>query len=200
MHNLRTTRAYRVLLPGVLVGLLACASSASGHGFSITAAARGKTIHGEVRYQGGIAAPDVSIEATDPDGTRLGQTTTDDDGRFTLPVAYRCEHRLRATTSDGHQQTCVVPVEDLPDDLPAPGAKPEVSRPKPSAAHTHDHGHAEETVDEQIADAVGKQLAPLHREIAELKTRLRFQDILGAVGYILGLMGISFYFLGTRKK
>ncbi|NQV23281.1 MAG: hypothetical protein HQ518_02845, partial [Rhodopirellula sp.] len=33
----------------------------------------------------------------------------------------------------------------------------------------------------------------------ELREELRWQDIIGGVGYILGLMGIVFYFLGVRR-
>ena len=45
-----------------------------------------------------------------------------------------------------------------------------------------------------------KQLAALRRELAEFKEKQRFQDVLGGIGYLLGLAGVAFYFLGVRRS
>ena len=51
-----------------------------------------------------------------------------------------------------------------------------------------------------IETAVSQRIRPLQREIADLKEEIRFHDILGGIGYIVGTAGIVFYFLGVRKR
>ncbi|HOU21896.1 MAG TPA: hypothetical protein PKX16_06700 [Kiritimatiellia bacterium] len=48
--------------------------------------------------------------------------------------------------------------------------------------------------------ALQKQIVELRRDLAARDDRTRLRDILGGIGYILGLMGLAFYFLGTRRK
>ena len=40
----------------------------------------------------------------------------------------------------------------------------------------------------------------LRRDVAQMNQRLRWQDLVGGVGYILGLIGIAAYFLGARRR
>jgi len=58
----------------------------------------------------------------------------------------------------------------------------------------------EEALTRKIEAAVAKRIRPLVREISELKEEVRFHDILGGIGYILGLAGVAFYFLGVRRR
>ena len=58
----------------------------------------------------------------------------------------------------------------------------------------------EEALTRKIEAAVAKRIRPLVREIGELKEEVRFHDILGGIGYILGLAGVAFYFLGVRRR
>lgn len=51
-----------------------------------------------------------------------------------------------------------------------------------------------------IEQSVAKRVRPLQREIADLKETIRLHDILGGIGFIMGLAGITFYFLGIRKR
>ena len=47
---------------------------------------------------------------------------------------------------------------------------------------------------------MARQLAGLRADLDRYKNELRLRDVLGGVGYILGIMGIVFYFLGVRRK
>ena len=57
-----------------------------------------------------------------------------------------------------------------------------------------------EELESMIGAAVAMRLRPLVREIRDLKDEIRLHDILGGIGYIVGLAGVAFYFLGTRKR
>jgi nickel transport protein len=79
----------------------------------------GANIEGEAYYQGAKAAG-AKVEVFAPDGKKLGETKTNDDGIFTFKAEYRCDHRF-VVTDLGHRASATVPAEDLPDDLPAYG-------------------------------------------------------------------------------
>ena len=51
-----------------------------------------------------------------------------------------------------------------------------------------------------VEQAVAKRIRPLERELRSLKEEVRFHDILGGIGYIAGIAGVTFYFLGVRKR
>jgi hypothetical protein len=36
--------------------------------------------------------------------------------------------------------------------------------------------------------------------LAECKSRLRVRDVLGGIGWLVGLAGIAYYYLGVRRK
>lgn len=57
-----------------------------------------------------------------------------------------------------------------------------------------------EALQGMIEAAVAQKLRPLQREIVELREEIRLHDILGGIGYIVGIAGISFYFLGVRRR
>lgn len=50
-----------------------------------------------------------------------------------------------------------------------------------------------------IEEAVHRQLQPLARKIEHMEDRIRWSDVLGGIGYIIGLTGMGFYLLGMRK-
>jgi len=51
-----------------------------------------------------------------------------------------------------------------------------------------------------IESAVSKRMRPLERQISEFRDEVRMSDILGGIGMIMGFAGLTFYFLGVRKK
>ncbi|MCS7305470.1 MAG: carboxypeptidase-like regulatory domain-containing protein [Thermoguttaceae bacterium] len=51
-----------------------------------------------------------------------------------------------------------------------------------------------------IEEAVRRQIAPLASRLEQMEDRLRWSDVLGGIGYIVGLTGLGFYLLGMRKS
>jgi len=72
--------------------------------------------------------------------------------------------------------------------------------PKRNAGNTRDRADQPADIADVVSRAVSRQIAPLRRELHELKERERLQDILGGVGYLIGIAGIAFYFLGARRN
>ena len=48
--------------------------------------------------------------------------------------------------------------------------------------------------------ALGRQIRGLREQIEGYQEQVRFRDVLGGIGYIFGVAGIAFYFLGRRQQ
>ncbi len=166
---------------------------ALAHKTSVFAHAHGKEIHGEVTADGDMPLGEAKITAYDPLGLILGETVADAEGQFTLTVTRRCDWKIVAS-GGGHMASYTVPMDELPSDLPT----------GPTTAHdrSHDDGHSHAVASEEPAEGDAElydQVVALRQDIRKLQEELRWQDIVGGVGYILGLMGVTFYFLGSRR-
>ena len=86
------------------------------------------------------------------------------------------------------------------------GAVFESETEKPSEHGAGQHVHAA-THTGHAADASAEEFEELHDEIAHLEERLiahdqrvRMTDIVGGIGYIVGITGAAYYYLGSRRK
>jgi len=212
MTRLRTdTAALRVLLPAAAFLLLAGAP-ACAHKMKIFAAAEGNQIRGYAYFVPSGRARNATIRVSDPSGRPLGETTTNERGEFAFEATCRCDHVLALDSADGHAAKFTVEADELPDDLPAPGASarrpPEKSPAGPAAGATTTDARrvVVGAVEEQLGalraeiDRLRVQIRKHREEIGRYEDRVRLHDILGGVGYILGVAGIAFYFLGVRRR
>lgn len=198
----------KLTLVAVWVLLAVFARSAEAHKINVFAYAEGQTIHGEAYARGGEAIRDAKIEVFDPADSmkKLGETVTDDDGNFTFEARHRSDHRFVLSTADGHEAEFTVKADELPPTLPASGGAPapqaETPPTEPLPAEPTPEVESTDNADSVQAevDSLTRQIVQLRREMQEFQQKLRFSDILGAIGYIVGVMGLSFYFLGVKKK
>jgi nickel transport protein len=160
--------------PVILGILLLSPSPAWAHKLNLFAHVEGATIQGKAYFSGGTAAQGVKVVAFDPAGKELGQTTTDTEGKFTMKPGGRCDHRLVVRTDDGHAAEFTVPAAELPEG---------------DAVRANDN-----------IDALTQQVVRLREDLNEYEQRLRFRDVLGGIGYIVGVSGVAFYFLGARRN
>ena len=97
--------------------LLVSPLAAWAHGLHLDVyVVEGATIEGEAYYHGAKAVG-AKVEVFAPDGKKLGETKTDEEGLFIFKAEFRCDHRFVVTDS-GHRATATIPAEDLPGGLP----------------------------------------------------------------------------------
>ncbi len=173
------------------------AANARAHKLNVFASAEGKTIRGKAYFQGGAPARNVTVTAFGPTGEAVARTKTDDAGRFFIEADKRGDYRLLAETVDGHGGEYTLRESALPNDSPAPAGS---ARPLPETA-------SPTMADATPASASGEELAALRAEVVHLEEqllayedRIRLTDILGGVGYIVGITGAAYYYLGTRRR
>ncbi|MGQ3676213.1 cobalt ABC transporter permease [Xanthobacter sp. TB0139] len=188
------------LFSGIVALLLALSTPAFAHKVIASVYAEGDVISGDIGFSNGDMAQDVPVEIFDPQGNRLGEVKTDEDGLFTFRPTRAVAHIFRANLGGGH----VAEVRMEADELPA------ISGAAPAAAPAVQAGAAaslEETPtaltmaaqEKLIATVVQKQIVPLRREIAAYQEKTNLQNVLGGIGYILGLFGLGFYLAARRK-
>ena len=151
------------------------------------------------------------------DGRELLQGRTDDQGRFAfaVPDAVRQGHGLRIAidAGEGHANDWIMEASEISGTAaPATGsgqadARPAAARtgavPAPPGTHA---GAREQPVTAPevraiVAEALNTGLAPLRRELAALSAPgPDVRDIVGGLGWIMGLAGIACYALARRRE
>jgi nickel transport protein len=194
------------LLTTFFSALLLVPATAEAHKLNVfaTVSSDGKTIEGNAFFRGGGKAQNATVTAFDPSGKELGRTTTDAEGDFHLSVAARCDVKLVVDAGDGHGETFNIPAAEFSKDPPAAGAEPAENPPATAAVPASSGNSSTSSADANPdvstkINALHNQIVQLRKDLNAAENRLRFRDILGGIGFILGLSGAAFYFLGSRR-
>lgn len=207
----------------VVMVLAILAGRAQAHKLHVFAAVDGKMIRGEIYFRGGGAAARVQVKALGPGGQVLGQTTTDDRGKFALPVRFRCEHRVVADAGEGHTAEYRIAEQELPVDLPAQSAAGAQADSATSSAPgglraegwplVEATGKQSGAGEGQLAvrsagqgadlgasiEALRIQVLDLRGDFDAFRQEIRVRDVLGGIGYILGVAGVVLYVVCRRR-
>jgi hypothetical protein len=143
---------------------LACAVPALAHNMKIFATTSGTAITGKVYFVGGSAAMAVPVTLRDADGKTLATLTTAADGSFSFSPVPAQVASVVAEGGDGHMAEFPLTTSALASAAPAAAAPAE--------------------------DALAQGQLRLEERIDALENTLRLHDVLGGLGYILGLFGL----------
>ena len=200
-------RAAAVLSVFVLLALHAGPGMA--HRLNVFAFADGSTIVGSAYFSGGGAPAGAAVTILGPDGAALGETVTDEAGAFSFEAEQRTDHRISVETADGHAADFLMAATELPAGLPTPNGVMSTRAVAVSEAGTREPtgiaGAAESAIDEAalealVARAVQQQIRPLREQLLAYGDRVRLNDILGGIGYIVGIFGAAAYLLSLRRR
>ncbi len=208
----------------VFCAYLLSARATQSHTMYLFATQRGDWVEGKVYFRGGSGAAGAKVEVYDPDGTALQELVCDDEGRFRFPFSRPGKLRLVGRLEDGHsteyqlEVTGVPPSDAVPDGSSRLAAPPTADRgdSEPSAGATAEPApRAEDSrgkrpgAEAALADELGRlrqaverlqdEIVRLREDIDVLRHTAGWKDVLGGVGYLLGLTGIAFYFLARRR-
>ncbi|MFU0842817.1 MAG: hypothetical protein ACFWTZ_09505 [Burkholderia sp.] len=193
--------------------LSAAAASAFAHRVNVFAWVDGSDVVTESKFSNGTKVRGGRITVTDSKtGKTIAEGTTDDKGelRFAIPQAVLAERpdlRIVLEAGEGHRGEWTIEGRDLPGgaaEAPAaPASTPKGSSPAAglAAAPAASKAAAPAAIDEAelarlIDERLSAQLAPVKRDLAELKQRdgITVTDIVGGLGWIFGLFGVAAYF------
>ena len=202
----------RVMLEVVRSSLLlvlltvSAASPAEAHRLKAFASVEGTTINGSAYFPGMGVARGVEVRVLAPDGTLLAKTTTNDQGHFTVTARQRIDHRVVVDSGDGHRAEYLVRAGELPESLaaspgvPADAAAAVASAPAPLAAAAVPVATAiGPELEAAIDRAVARHVRPLREQIDAFQSAIGFRDVLGGLGWIVGVTGIVLWLIARRN-
>ena len=185
--------------------VLLAAPQAMAHRANIFAWEDGGNIRVECSFSGGKPAMNAPITVTDvASGEELAKFKTDGEGMGAFPIpdkarANRLDLRLELMAGEGHRGEWVITADEYlgaaPDAAGADAASD--TQATQTAAAPAGAPAATAAVDEAalkriVDDALAKRLAPINRHLASLADPAPgIRDIVGGIGWILGLFGIA---------
>lgn len=168
---------------------------ALAHRLQVFASAEGANISGSAYFAGGAKAGDVSISIQDATGHRLAELRTAADGSFSYRAQTPTEHLVIADSGDGHRAQWRVTAAELGGNLPLSAAPASSAIVSTTTANTVDPALLA-----AMEQAVARQVRPLREELQAAKNQAHFRDILGGIGYIVGLTGILLWWRQRHKS
>mgnify|MGYP006295030885 FL=1 len=212
-----------------LLLLAVAADPALAHKLNLFAAADGRRIQGEVYFAGGAKATDVPVLVQNAAGEVLAELRSGADGGFAYQAEAPVTHRIVAETPDGHRATWRIGAGELAAAFPQATAPADSSnggsKPATSGAGSHsgagtggaraggsdDQPHSPPpTADADLAldpalaaaieRAVARQVRPLREEALAAREAVQLRDVLGGLGYILGLAGLGLWWRCRRGR
>lgn len=187
------------------VGLLVISEPAWSHKLKVFAAAEGTHLVGYAYFSPSGRPRQAAVTVTDADGNVLATATTDDEGRFEVEAKRRVDHHITVGGGDGHVATYTIKADELPDHLPPspPTSLPpagEGSKPSPIATVSPALPTSEADWRTFIDQSIARQIRPLREQLDAYQEKVWWHDVLGGIGYILGLGGLAFGLSERRRR
>jgi len=181
------------------LALVLVAAPALAHRIQVFAFADGDHIEGSVYFAGGGLASGARIRVLDPQGGLLAELKSDSEGAFSYQALAPVDHLIVAETGDGHRGEWRVGADELRPGFPEKAAQ--VQAPEAvSAGRCPSDRLAETGLEAKIEQAVARQVRPLREELLAAQGRASLRDILGGIGYILGLVGLLIWWQSRRDR
>jgi len=161
--------------------------AAQAHSIRIFAAREGDAIKGCGYFSGGSKAENVEVKVFDANNKLLTQMKTDADGTFVLKQPAAGFFRFEINSGDGHKAEYILNETAIKESANAPAGEP-------VAANI-----SSEALRNIVREELGREMFQLKKQLDEAEHQRRVSDIIGGIGYILGIAGIAFY-LSVRNK
>ena len=189
----------RYALPFLLALFFDTVPSAYAHKVYVFAWAEGDMVHTESYFGGRKGVVGGLIEVFDPEGKKLLEGKTDEKGEFSFRLPKKTDLKIVLEASMGHRAEYLLKAEEIPDTLkrdePASGNKrpPVPTSPAPSTDI--------EQIRRVVEEALDARLKPVLRTLARIQEDRGpgVTEIMGGIGYVLGLMGLIAYFKARKK-
>jgi nickel transport protein len=183
---------------------LVLVSPARAHKVTVFAWVEGDVVYTESRFNDGKPVKDGMVVVYDSEGNQLIQGKTDREGTFSFAVPKRGDLDIMLQAGMGHRAQWRVSAEEFEGPLPRELAA-ETRRQTDDADSEQTEqplqGLSPEEIESVVERALDRKLKPVNKMLAESRdTRPSFRDIVGGIGYILGLVGVGSYFYYRRTS
>jgi len=200
------------VINGAIILLLILFSTAYAHKVSIYAYAENGMIHAEGYFADGTRCRNSRVEVFDAKtGEKLLEGRTDKEGKFSFRIPKATSIRLVLHASMGHRNDYTLGEREVKAALgiqeAGPGKQEERERkteikPRSTAPLTAASGAPSAEMEAIVDRVMDRKLQPVITILLKLQEeagRPGMTEILGGIGYIIGLMGMAMYFKSRRK-
>ena len=195
----------RGLVVGVVLAAIAMSSQVAAHKINLFAFAEGEMVSVEGYFADGKKAQNSTVKVLDSSGAVLVEGVTDDEGKYFFKVPKREDINIVLSAGMGHRGEFKMSKAELGDgQAVAPVTPVSVAEPMTAAVVEPIIGHVSSA--EAVAPAAGSELEtvihhavneaikPLVRELEVSRQSASVSELVGAIGYIFGLLGVfAFY-------
>ncbi|MCP4750901.1 MAG: hypothetical protein GY866_08415 [Proteobacteria bacterium] len=199
---------WKAVLGGVLFLALffGAIRTAEAHRAILFAWVDGDTVFTKSRLSGGKAVKRGEIVVLDLKGNRLLKGNTDSEGAFSFRIPRKTSLKIVLNAGMGHRGEWTISEEEIESTGAGWGSEEADSSAvtdgevvtKARAASTASMGSAE--IEQAVGKVLDEKLQPVFEMLAEVRERpVSLADVLGGIGYIVGLVGLAAY-LRYRKK
>lgn len=201
---------YSALLAFLALSLL-WTVPAHAHKVTIFAWVEGDTVHTQSKFSGGRRVKNAPVEVYDTQGKKLLEGRTDEKGEFAFKSPGRGPLRIVLLAAMGHKAHWTLSARELsgsagestpPAAVPASAtARQPFPAPPAPAASTVSTAALQAAVQTAVEKALDRKLKPVIELLVDSQNPdPTFKDVVGGLGYILGLVGVGAYFNCRRRN
>lgn len=175
--------------------------SAFAHKVNVFAYVEGEKIYTESYFNDGKKCIDSKIKVFDNQGNKLLEGLTDKEGEFSFEVPSENGNlKIVLTASMGHRAEYSISADEIRGSV---GLIKEENEEPVSIVFPETSSVDLKEIQSIIEDTLDEKLKPIMREIIEIKKsqedRISPTEIIGGIGYIIGIFGIAAYFLSRKR-
>jgi len=179
--------------------LLGVISIGSAHKVNIFAYVEGKQIFTQSYYSNGKPIVSGIIEVFNARDMKLLDGETDKNGEFSFLIPEKTELKIILNAGMGHRAETVIKEKDIPT-IEKPPKKKVTSKPAIITENPKtDEYISKEDIKDIVEQVIEQKMRPLFRILAQRQRTISFVDVIGGIGYIIGIMGLIMY-LKSKKK
>ncbi len=167
----------------------------------------GDKVYTESKFSGGKKVRNGKIEVFNSNGKLLLKGFTNNNGEFSFDTPLKSTLDIVLTAGTGHAGKWTLNKEEFfetEEEHPADKSENNIENDNSLNRNNLNSETIEITKEELervVEKALDKKLSPIKKMVAEsMAGRSKFNDIIGGIGYILGLMGIAAYFKFKGEK
>ena len=194
----------RRLLTGLAVTVLysfVALPAAHAHKVTIFAWVEGDRVFTESKFSGGKMVKAGKVAVFDGSGNLLLEGQTDDNGSFDFKAPIIADLKIVLTAGMGHRNSWLLTAAELSEGEPTPLATNE-ARPEPASLDTPREtapplagpGLTARDIEAIVSRQLEEKIKPLVQMVAACQEKgPTMRDIVGGIGYIIGLVGLGAY-------
>lgn len=205
-------RYHFIWIGSLLTFILITAATVTAHNVTIFAWVEGEIVYTESKFSGGRKAKDAPIEVYDASGAKLLSGRTDENGEFSFKLPKKEELKIVLAAGMGHGNEWVLTAEDIAEAQSESSASASESEPvapanavtAPDPLPTAEINVVEPDLQATLEKTLDKKLAPILKKLSHLEAKQTegpgITEIIGGIGYIIGLMGLAAFIHFKRKS